>query len=69
MKSSVFVVYDDKNRVVNMYANHTWAHKKAEANDNYHVEEYVHTKNRRAVEMAEFMSRNEKEPIFGSLLL
>lgn len=40
-----------------MYVNDTWAYRKAETSKDYRVEEYVHTGNRKALEMEEFMTR------------
>lgn len=59
MKSHVFVVYDGKNRVVSMYANQTWANRLAATSEDYRVESYVHTQNRHALEIEEFMTRGK----------
>lgn len=61
MHSHVFVVYDNQNRVVALYTNETWANRKADTSEDYRVESYVHTGNRRALEMAEWMTRDKVE--------
>lgn len=53
----VYVVYDKQDKVVEMYVNSTWAYRKAETSEDYRVESYVHTGNRKALEMEEFMTR------------
>lgn len=58
-KPHVFVVYDEKNRVIDIYANQTWASRKANTSKNYRVETYVHENNRYAIKMAEHMTREE----------
>lgn len=55
--SYVYVVYDRQDKVVAMYVNSTWAYRKAETSEDYRVESYVHTGNRKAIEMEEFMTR------------
>lgn len=57
MKPYVFAVYDNKNRVIALYANQTWANRKAKTSEEYRVESYVHTENRRALEIEEFRTR------------
>lgn len=59
MNTHVFAVYDNKDRVVALYTNETWAYRKADTSEDYRVESYVHTKNRRALEMEEWLTRDE----------
>lgn len=61
--SHVYAVYDDKDRVVALYTNQTWANRKTDRSDNYRVESYVHTQNRRALEMEEFMTRDQRSEV------
>ncbi len=53
----VYVVYDKQDKVVAMYVNGTWAYRKADSQEDYRVEEYVHTENRKAIEIIEHMTR------------
>lgn len=59
MKTHVFAVYDNKDRVVALYTNETWAYRKAETSKGYRVESYVHTENREALEMAAWLTRDD----------
>ncbi|MBM7598192.1 hypothetical protein JOC34_000549 [Virgibacillus halotolerans] len=52
MKGCIYAVYNEKNRVIGLYANETWAKRKADRSDSYRVETYVHTENRKMIEMA-----------------
>lgn len=59
MKSHIYAAYDSQNRIVALYTNKTWANRKAGTSEDYRVESYVHTGNRKALEIEEWMTRDK----------